>query len=534
MDKNKTILFLAPHLSTGGMPQFVLKRLESLIEVEEFDIKLIEINQYSDRFIIQREKIKKLLKDNFYSLGYVGSLTQRQRGEFLVEKIDQIKPDIIHIEECPETFDDFNKIPEDILEKIYKKDRSYKIVETPHNISVDNSRKKFHPDSYFFCTPYHFESFKSSSSWKKLIEYPIDPPENYDKNFYIGKLGLDKEKINILNVGLWTPGKNQKEGVEVAKRLQEKYPGRYKFYFIGNLAPNFKNYWEEVLENPPENVEILGERNDIGDWLKACDLFLFNSTHECLPISLKESISNGLITIARDLPQYKNTLSKYLNEFKTIDQLTEKIENFSINQNPIGVDTNNSTFNFKRNLIEGYNNLEFKDTSIFYNISIEDKTNFKLNCFDISDDIQCEFYDKDTLLYKDKLKTGHWYSPLTKNLPHLKVIVKKGNSTIYEYHQSYNQKKIDIVLNNDNIEEVLISLMYCESLKNNFSLSKLNIITNKNTDFIDKQYYRQKGIEFLQKPSEGDYKFSIDSFFKVKNKFNLTENYPRVIERKLI
>ena len=49
----------------------------------------------------------------------------------------------------------------------------------------------------------------------KLIEFPLENKfvnEN-TKEEAIKQLGLNPDKIHIVNVGLWTPGKNQAEGI---------------------------------------------------------------------------------------------------------------------------------------------------------------------------------------------------------------------------------------------------------------------------------------------------------------------------------
>ena len=63
------ILFLAPHLSTGGMPAFLLKRIESLINHEELELFVVEYTNFSDEYVVQKNKIKELIKpDNFFTL----------------------------------------------------------------------------------------------------------------------------------------------------------------------------------------------------------------------------------------------------------------------------------------------------------------------------------------------------------------------------------------------------------------------------------------------------------------------------------
>ena len=63
------ILILIPHASTGGQPMVALKRIESLIK--EHDVYVIEYRQIAWSFVVQRNKMIKLLGDKFISLGNV-------------------------------------------------------------------------------------------------------------------------------------------------------------------------------------------------------------------------------------------------------------------------------------------------------------------------------------------------------------------------------------------------------------------------------------------------------------------------------
>ena len=55
---NYKICFLAPHLSTGGMPAFLLKRIQTLLKYTEVEIFVVEWCNYSTTFIVQKEQIK--------------------------------------------------------------------------------------------------------------------------------------------------------------------------------------------------------------------------------------------------------------------------------------------------------------------------------------------------------------------------------------------------------------------------------------------------------------------------------------------
>ena len=108
------ILFLAPHLSTGGMPQFLLKRIKSLIETDN-NLFVVEYECLSDQYVVQRNQIINLVgKENFFTL-----------DDYKLKLIDIIKEkniQVVHIEHEAEGFD-FN-----LMEKLFSDTRKYRII----------------------------------------------------------------------------------------------------------------------------------------------------------------------------------------------------------------------------------------------------------------------------------------------------------------------------------------------------------------------------------------------------------------------
>ena len=89
----KTLLYIAPHLSTGGAPQYLLRKLELLLT--EYDIHVVEFQDFGI-FRVQKDQIIELLKNPLITL-------QDDKFE-LMTHIKNIRPDIIHFEEMPELF----------------------------------------------------------------------------------------------------------------------------------------------------------------------------------------------------------------------------------------------------------------------------------------------------------------------------------------------------------------------------------------------------------------------------------------------
>ncbi len=308
-NKKMKLLFVAPHLSTGGMPGFLLKKIEVLQKYcPEIEIYVVEYQNYGDAYVVQRNKIKELIPSNrFWSLG-------SDKFE-LIEIIRNNLIDVVHVEEMIEGFDSFNQMSPQLMSQLYKKDRTWKMVETCHNVWFKpDENKLFYPEGFAFCTPYHKEvTFSKVPSYGEVFEFPIEKKYVSDEERRAARLelGFGKDKIHVINVGLWTPGKNQGEGVEIARLLKKTNP-EIVFHFIGNQAPNFKDYWFPIMKSIPMNVKVWGERSDIDTFMKSADVFMFNSTWECNPLVLREAASYGLKILSRNLPQYMNMFTPYI------------------------------------------------------------------------------------------------------------------------------------------------------------------------------------------------------------------------------
>ena len=366
------ILYLCPHMSTGGMPGFVL---QSII-CSNSEIEVVEYQCHSLDYVVQRNAIKSLVP--FHTL-------HEDKME-LFNIISKFNPDIVHIHEPAERFN------RDMISELYREDRNYRIVETCHDVSFNHDKEKiFHPDAYYFCTPYHLETFASSPSYKEVIEFPIDDKRN---DLYLNP--FDTSKINVVNVGLWTPGKNQGEGLEIAR----KYP-HMNFHFIGNQAINFKHYWEPLMKDIPSNVTIWGEKGNVEMYMRWADIFMFNSTWECNPLVLREAISFGKPIIAHNLPQYGSMFDKYIQPIGT------DLRSVRCNYN---VPTDNTTEVFTDKQIAFYNKVmtldkQEQDVKIIQHFVGQPYLEIKSG---LKADFKVQYFDGDKLVYENTIGSNSW------------------------------------------------------------------------------------------------------------------------------
>lgn len=303
------VLFVVPHLSTGGCPQYLLKRIETFAEL--LDVYVVEYNFLGSAYVVQRNKIIALLeKGRFFSLG--------EDKQSLLKIIESVSPDIVHFEEMPE-HPEFS-VPFDILKKIYMKpERQYLIAETTHSSRSLPDHKVFLPDKFVFCSKYSQEVFKSLDIPSEVWEYPIENFTRKDRKLALKEIGLDPSYVHVLNVGLFTPGKNQGELFEIAKLFVNE---RVKFHFVGNQAPNFEHYWGPLMKNVPHNCQIWEERADVESFLSACDIFYFASKFELNPLVIKEALSWKMPVLMHNLPTYVGTYD----DIQSVSFLTNSVQ----------------------------------------------------------------------------------------------------------------------------------------------------------------------------------------------------------------
>ena len=468
--KKLKVLFLAPHLSTGGMPGFLLKRIESLIEHKnEVEIFVVEYLNLSDIYVVQKNRIKELIdSDHYFTL---------QENKFeLIDIIRQNKIDIVHIDDLVETLDVYNGVPPKLMNQLYSNDRTWKVVETCHNVSFNSSDKIFHPEAYAFCTPWHPKfQFAGMPSYNEVIEFPIENKvvRVEEKTQAQIRLGLDPEKLHIVNVGLWTPGKNQGEGVEIARLLFESHPD-IEFHFVGNQAGNFMNYWEPIMQNLPPNVRVWGERNDVEDFIKACDIFMFNSTWECNPLVLREAISLGKKILARNLKEYLDMFTPFIS---VIDNNINKTKNtlLELIQTNVHHQISDDSFDlFGQQHLELYQKVyqsEMKMQESFLHDDVRFIQNFiNQPLLEIKGtpgkEYDVKFFDEyDVCHYSQKIPANSWIRLNRQYYTKWTTKIWDGENQVYEYTISYEGKRVYIAFDSKSLGDSIAWIPYALEFK---------------------------------------------------------------------
>jgi len=404
----KKLLYITPHLSTGGLPQYLFKKIETLIN--DYNIYVIEYNNITGGvLVVQRNKIQNILKpENLITLG-------DDKFE-LVRHISNVDPDFIHIEEIPEMFIDSN-----VARIIYNTKRKYKIFETSHDSSFNMDNKVFMPDKFLMVSNYQVNEYSKLNIPVELVEYPIEYIDRPDRDSSLIELGLDPSFKHIVNVGLFTSRKNQAEIVEYARKM-----GDYKimFHFIGNQADNFRSYWEPIMSNFPSNCKWWGERTDVNKFYQSMDLFLFTSRgtehdKETNPLVIRESVSYQIPGLIYNLPVYLGMYDKY----KTINYLSQDFNNnIDLIIEHVGLEkikepikkykdafivstypNNSSTNDITLDCVKSLKNLSEFEGSVILTSHYPVSTELQKNC-------EYYVYDSNNILTKHDFYSNSWYN----------------------------------------------------------------------------------------------------------------------------
>jgi FkbM family methyltransferase len=338
------VLYITPHLSTGGAPRYLLEKIKLLNDV--CDIYCIEYNDITGGvLVVQRSEIASILGNKLITIG--------ENKMRVVDEIKRIAPDIIHFEEMPEYFCAY-----EVAEAIYNINRTYKIFETSHDSSFNPDNKLFFPDKFLFVSEYQRQMMASVNVDSEVVEFPITYKKKSNRLTALKKLDLDPNLVHVINIGLFTARKNQKELIDYARKLTNL---PVQFHFIGSLADNFKYYWEDAIKDLPPNCKIWGERSDVDNFYDAADFFFFASRgfehdKETSPLVIKECIGWNLPIFLYNLPVYCNMYNKYdnmmflsLDKDVNISMLKEKI--VSVYDEVIGkhIDSSHYSLNFDMN-----------------------------------------------------------------------------------------------------------------------------------------------------------------------------------------
>ena len=523
------ILFITPHLSTGGGPQYLLKKIIELNS--DHDIYCVEYADVTGGvLVVQRNQIKSLLKEKLITL-------HEDKFE-LIRSIQNINPDIIHFEELPEYFCDVN-----VAKKIYISDRRYKIIETSHDSSFDVNTKQFFPDRFAFVSIYQMKMFSSLGIPSDLVEYPIEYKTKKDRKESLMALGLDVNLTHFVNVGLFTPRKNQAEIIEYARKLLDQ---PVQFHFIGNQAENFRHYWEPLMKDLPKNCKWWGERRDVDTFYNAMDVFLFTSKgttqdKETSPLVIREAIGWNIPSLLYNLPVYCGMYDKYTNlnwlsdDFESnLKLIKDRIKNYNVQ---IDSDLGMNIWAQEPNIINisttvgfnGYVSVKDNITKIpMYYCHVDMVKNCNWYIIPIGGSFNCktETYFSEFLFefYDNNKRFVSSYTLKVRDLDYVPAVLNKNFSPFDCLYINYKQMFYDDIYSHCDLSELNNVL----DIGSNVGLFSLYMLKKRNCKRIyaiepTKKAFDQLSESLKDEPSASIHKLAIHNF-KGKSKIKTVDD----------
>ncbi len=419
-------LFITAHLSTGGSPKY-LEWLIKKTKKQNAKIKVIEWNLYSDTYVVQRNSIINMIgENNFYTVGnyYEDDILFNSKQQNVIDYIKDFNPDFIHLNEFSENFA-IKPLSNEIINFLYDKDRTYKLLETTHNANSDILNKKNIPDELWLVSPYQYDIAKNTNIKSLLVEMDIEKKIRPDREKTLKYLGLDPDKMHVLQVGLFSINKNQKFTFEVANQFLNS---NVQFHFVGNEC-----YINECsLDKNLNNCRVWGERSDVDLFMSCMDLFVMPSNEELNPIALKEAIS-------WNMKCFVSNLSTINNQYKNIDNVI-----FIENDNFLQYIKNN-LHKFNNNKVSIYHFLNKEPNIITCSFNPSPKVEI-LGNENVSYNIK--FIDDATgvMHFESNINTNMWTQSSIKYYCKWKIIVTNLKSRIESiYYLDLKNKSVKII-----------------------------------------------------------------------------------------
>jgi glycosyltransferase involved in cell wall biosynthesis len=154
------------------------------------------------------------------------------------------------------------------------------------------------------------------------------------------KLGLDENKFLIIGCGIglfWRKGADL--FIDVVNQLNKTILDNSHFYWVGTFSdeesqPRFGT-WESHLNlirkyGLENHITFLGVKENVGEYLKAGDLFLLPSREDPFPLVCLEAAQNGLPVIcfkdAGGMPEFVEEDAGFVVPFEDTKTMAQKIE----------------------------------------------------------------------------------------------------------------------------------------------------------------------------------------------------------------
>jgi glycosyltransferase involved in cell wall biosynthesis len=153
---------------------------------------------------------------------------------------------------------------------------------------------------------------------------PISKTERYDEvKQEIGAFRKDENSKVFVSIGRFYPVKNQELLIEAFELLiAEGYDAHLVTLGAWDVVPEYAKLCQEKIKTP-ERIHLVGEKENVGDYLIESDCLCFSSTFEGLPMSMVEAMSVGIPTIATPVGGIPDLIQEGINGYMSKDMSVE-------------------------------------------------------------------------------------------------------------------------------------------------------------------------------------------------------------------
>lgn len=123
------------------------------------------------------------------------------------------------------------------------------------------------------------------------------------------------DEFLLVHIGRIAAEKNQELLIESVKKWNATEFKKCKLLMIGDIKNESINANLKNLAKDDPNIEFLGGKNNIADYLHMADAFCLSSIFEGMPISLIEAMSMGCIPICTPVGGIKEMIKDGVNGF---------------------------------------------------------------------------------------------------------------------------------------------------------------------------------------------------------------------------
>lgn len=317
----KKIVIFNSHWCSGGAEALWTSLLENMND-ENLSFTILatqkETNIFDSRLNEAKVPLKTVL-NKVYSNPIIRTI---KNTKVLKNALDELKPDIIHINTSSAVGLKYAKIAKDVNNTI--------TIVHSHNASIETDRLKLkllmhnhwkkkyskYADYKYACSDLAAEFVFKDISNVYYLKNGVNVSK-FDYNSQIreeirNEFNINNNEILLGHVGRFSEQKNHKFLINIFNDLNKQFPNKYKLMLIGEGET--KEEIKELIKslNLENRIIDAGVRNDTYKFYQAFDLFLLPSLHEGLPVVGVEAQAAGLKCLFAD------TITK---EAKLLDNL---------------------------------------------------------------------------------------------------------------------------------------------------------------------------------------------------------------------